>query len=167
MARDFTYISRFVQISRVSLMTKITRSAHIMHKPELMFELVNDFSSYPQFLPWCSDARIIEKSSKEIIGELSISIGGIRQAFTTRNICHRSDRIDLSLVSGPFSSLSGHWVFEPIGSDGCCVSLELEFEFSNRFIALAIGAGFSRIAGNLVDAFCTRADFLYGESVGR
>jgi ribosome-associated toxin RatA of RatAB toxin-antitoxin module len=48
-----------------------------------------------------------------------------------------------------------------VGGDACRVSLELEFEFSGRLIAMAIGAVFSQIAGSLVDAFCDRADELY------
>lgn len=148
-------------------MPKITRFAVITHKPEQMFDLVNDFSQYPQFLPWCSDAHIIEQSDNQIIGELTISKGALRQTFATKNSCNRPGRIDLSLVKGPFKTLRGCWLFEPFGQDCCRVSLELEFEFSNRLISLAIGKVFSQIASNLVDAFCVRADALYGESLER
>ena len=148
-------------------MPKITRSSLVTHKPEQMFDLVNDFSQYPQFLPWCANARVIKCSDNEIIGELTISKGALQQAFTTRNACSRPSRIDLSLVKGPFKSLGGHWLFEPIGHDACRVSLELEFEFSNRLIAVAIGVVFSQIVGSLVEAFCDRADTLYGEPFER
>ena len=40
-----------------------------------------------------------------IIGELCIQKGGIRQFFTTKNTLTPPDRIDLSLVEGPFKSL--------------------------------------------------------------
>ena len=144
-------------------MPKITRTALVSHTPEHMFALVNDFASYPQFLPWCGGARVVSATDHEIVGELSIQKGHIRQNFTTRNTLTPPHKIDLSLVSGPFQSLSGHWLFEPVGS-GCRVTLELEFEFSGRLIAMAIGAVFSQIAGSLVDAFCTRADALYAQS---
>jgi ribosome-associated toxin RatA of RatAB toxin-antitoxin module len=127
-----------------------------------MFDLVNDFSAYPDFLPWCSGARVLSASETEIIGELTIQKGAIRQIFSTRNTLTRPSRIDLSLVDGPFRALSGHWQFEAVGDNACRVSLELEFEFAGRLIAMAIGAVFSQIAGSLVDAFCDRADQLYG-----
>jgi ribosome-associated toxin RatA of RatAB toxin-antitoxin module len=143
-------------------MPKITRSALVSHTPEQMFELVNDFARYPEFLPWCGAARVIESSDATIVGELSIQKGSIRQAFTTKNTLIPPERIDLSLVDGPFKSLSGHWRFEPVGNTACRVSLDLEFEFAGKLIAMAIGAVFSQIAGSLVDAFCDRADQLYG-----
>jgi len=145
-------------------MPKITRTALVSHTPEQMFELVNNFASYPEFLPWCSGARVISATEQEIIGELQIQKGSIRQQFATRNTLFPPHRIDLSLVSGPFRSLSGNWRFDAAGDSGCRVQLELEFEFSGRIIAMAIGAVFSQIAGSLVDAFCERADRLYADS---
>jgi len=143
-------------------MPKITRSALVSHTPEQMFELVNDFARYPEFLPWCGASRVLESTGAAIVGELSIQKGSIRQSFTTKNTLMPPERIDLSLVDGPFKSLSGHWRFESVGEDACRVSLDLEFEFAGKLIAMAIGAVFSQIAGSLVDAFCYRADQLYG-----
>ena len=148
-------------------MPKITRTALVSHTPVQMFELVNDFASYPEFLPWCGGARVISQTESEIVGELSIQKGSIRQTFATRNTLIPPERIDLSLVSGPFKSLSGSWQFDPVGDAGCRVTLSLEFEFSGRLIAMAIGAVFSQIAGSMVDAFCARADRLYGTSHAR
>ncbi|MGA1001602.1 MAG: type II toxin-antitoxin system RatA family toxin, partial [Litorivicinaceae bacterium] len=90
-------------------MPKITRTALVSHTPEQMFDLVNDFARYPEFLPWCGAARVLEASGSAIVGELSIQKGSIRQAFTTRNTLTPPSRIDLSLVEGPFKSLGGHW----------------------------------------------------------
>lgn len=143
-------------------MPKITRTALVSHTPAQMFELVNDFASYPEFLPWCGGARVLSQSETEIIGELSIEKGSLRQKFATRNTLTPPERIDLSLVSGPFKSLTGSWQFDAVGETGTKVTLTLEFEFSGRLIAMALGAVFSQIAGSLVDAFCVRADRLYG-----
>jgi ribosome-associated toxin RatA of RatAB toxin-antitoxin module len=143
-------------------MPKFTRTALVSHTPQQMFDLVNDFARYPEFLPWCGAARVLEANRFEIVGELTIQKGSIRQAFTTRNTLTPPSRIDLSLVNGPFKSLAGHWRFESVGSEACRVSLELEFEFSGRLITMTVGAVFSQIAGSLVDAFCCRADELYG-----
>ena len=143
-------------------MPKITRTALVSHTPNQMFDLVNDFARYPEFLPWCGAARVLEAEGSDIVGELLIQKGSIRQAFTTRNTLMPPNRIDLSLVDGPFKSLAGHWLFESVGGEACRVSLELEFEFSGRLIAIAVGAVFAQIAGSLVDAFCDRADELYG-----
>jgi len=159
--RLYVYLP-FRQTAIEELMPKITRSALVSHTPEQMFELVNDFARYPEFLPWCGAARVLETTETTIVGELSIQKGSIRQSFATKNTLTPPERIDLSLVDGPFKSLSGHWRFEAVGDSACRVSLDLEFEFAGRLIAMAIGAIFSQIAGSLVDAFCDRADQLYG-----
>ncbi|MBU25646.1 MAG: ubiquinone-binding protein [Gammaproteobacteria bacterium] len=144
-------------------MPKITRNAIVSHTREQMFDLVNDFARYPEFLPWCGAARVVDKTDTTIVGELRIQKGGIQQSFTTKNTLMPPERIDLSLVEGPFKSLAGYWRFEAVGSGACRVYLDLEFEFSGRLIAMVIGALFSQIAGSLIDAFCDRADQLYGQ----
>ncbi|HBX25981.1 MAG TPA: ubiquinone-binding protein, partial [Gammaproteobacteria bacterium] len=125
--------------------------------------LVNGFERYPEFLPWCGAARVIEATDTIIVGELYIQKGSIRRSFITKNTLTPPARIDLSLVEGPFKSLRGYWLFEAIGSEACRVCLDLEFDFSGRLISIAFGPIFSQIAGSLVNAFCDRADQLYGQ----
>jgi ribosome-associated toxin RatA of RatAB toxin-antitoxin module len=69
----------------------------------------------------------------------------------------------MRLVEGPFSRLEGFWRFDEL-ADGRSskVALDLEFEFSNRLVAMAIGSVFNQIANTLVDAFVKRAKETYG-----
>lgn len=143
-------------------MATVNRSAVVRHTPKQMFDLVNDFESYPEFLPGCRRARLIERDKDHLIGEMTLGRAGIEQSFTTRNDLHEPERIDLSLVKGPFKRLRGRWLFTPLGENICRVSLELEFEFANRLLAMAFGKLFRQVAGQLVDAFTRRADQLYG-----
>lgn len=87
---------------------------------------------------------------------------GVEQTITTRNDLHAPERIELSLVKGPFKQLKGRWLFIPMGDDACKVSLEMEFVFANRLLSMAFGKLFQQIAGQLVDAFTKRANELYG-----
>jgi ribosome-associated toxin RatA of RatAB toxin-antitoxin module len=68
----------------------------------------------------------------------------------------------MSLVDGPFSHLQGEWNFQQLGSEGCRVSMSLEFEFSNRLIEKTFGRVFSAAADKLVVSFSQRADEIYG-----
>ena len=92
-------------------MTSITRSALVMHSAEQMYNLVNDVESYPQFLPGCTATEIISKTEEELVASLSISKVGVNQTFTTRNILQFPDRMELSLVDGPFERFEGVWHF--------------------------------------------------------
>jgi ribosome-associated toxin RatA of RatAB toxin-antitoxin module len=70
--------------------------------------------------------------------------------------------IEIRLLEGPFLRLEGFWRFEALRDDACKVSLDLEFEFSNAVLSLAIGPVFKQITASLVDAFGKRAVEVYG-----
>lgn len=143
-------------------MPTVNRSALVRHTPQQMFDLVNDFEHYPEFLPGCRKARLVERDATHLIGEMTLGRAGIEQTITTRNDLFAPEQIEMSLVQGPFKRLKGHWRFTPMGDDACKVSLEMEFEFASRLLSMAFGRLFQQIAGQLVDAFTKRADELYG-----
>jgi len=143
-------------------MPSVNRSAFVRHTPEQMFELVSDFERYPEFLPGCRRASVLEQGEGYLIGRMTLAKGGVEQSVTTRNNLERPERIDLSLVDGPFKRLSGRWHFREMGEDACKIELEMDFEFSNRLLGMAFGRLFQQVAGQLVDAFTRRADQVYG-----
>jgi ribosome-associated toxin RatA of RatAB toxin-antitoxin module len=65
--------------------------------------------------------------------------------------------IEMRLVDGPFKHLQGFWRFDSLNDHACKVSLDLDYEFSSKLVALAIGPVFNQIANTLVDAFVVRA----------
>lgn len=144
-------------------MTTISRNSLVMYTPEQMYDLVNDVAAYPSFLPWCRDSKIISHDDKVICATLDLAKGGIHHVFSTRNKLTPGQAIDIQLIDGPFKHLEGHWQFVMIGDNqGCRVQLDMDFEFSNRLISLALGPVFTQISGSLVDAFCKRAKDIYG-----
>ncbi|SHM29203.1 type II toxin-antitoxin system RatA family toxin [Vreelandella subglaciescola] len=143
-------------------MPTVNRSALVRHTPQRMFELVNDFEQYPEFLPGCRRARLLERDEAHLVGEMTLGRAGVEQTITTRNELYAPERIEMSLVKGPFKRLNGRWLFIPVGEGECRISLEMEFEFANRLLSMAFGKIFQQIAGQLVDSFTRRADDLYG-----
>jgi len=144
-------------------MTTITRSSLVLFSPDQMFDLVNDVEAYPSFLPWCRSATIINKTDDEVSASLDLAKSGIHHVFSTRNTIIQGESIDIALIDGPFKHLEGHWHFDVIGDNqGCRIRLDMDFEFSNRLISMALGPVFTQISGSLVDAFCKRAQDIYG-----
>jgi len=127
-----------------------------------MFDLVADMEAYPQFLPWCDSAEILLREDYRICGRMVVARLGIRQAFTTCNRFVPGQHMELELVDGPFRKLHGAWSFLPLRDDACKVELQLEFELSGKLIDKAFGSVFNQIANSLVDAFCKRAEDVYG-----
>lgn len=143
-------------------MSSIRKTALIPYSAARMFALVDDIESYPQFLPWCGGAEVISRDEDQVKASVTIAHKGIHKSFTTVNRNQPGKMIEMRLVDGPFRMLEGFWRFDDLGESGCKVSLDLEFEFSGKLVALAMGPVFSQIANTLVDAFCERARKLYG-----
>ncbi|MCU7906432.1 MAG: type II toxin-antitoxin system RatA family toxin [Candidatus Thiodiazotropha sp. (ex Epidulcina cf. delphinae)] len=143
-------------------MPVVKKSALVYHSAQQMYRLVCDFESYPEFLPWCSDSRLIYRTEQEICGELEVSRIGIRQRFSTCNRLVKNEKMDIQLRDGPFRKLQGGWRFLALQPDACKIELVLEFDFAGKLIDAAFGRAFSQIANTLVDAFCKRADGVYG-----
>ena len=138
-------------------MREVKRSALVSKPPSELFALINDIESYPQFLPWCTHARVQSRSQREIVATLGVRRGALHGEFTTRNTLEPERSIRMQLVSGPFRTLQGEWRLTPIESNGCRVELTMRFAFRNPLTALLFDSQFAAIIGSLLDAFVARA----------
>lgn len=145
-------------------MTTIKRSALVSYTPRQMFELVNSIEDYPRFLPWCRSTEVLKRTEKEVEASIEIAWSGMHKSLTSRNHLYQYDRIEITLVKGPFRHLEGRWGFVALGELGCRVNLELEFELTGHIVDKVFQPIFHHIANSLVDAFCRRAVAIYGTS---
>ncbi len=144
-------------------MATVHKSALVLYSAADMFALVNDVESYPKFLPWCRSARVFSRHPDEIMATIQMVKGAIDKTFTTCNRIQQNKMIEMRLLDGPFRHLEGFWRFEVLRHDACKVSLDMEFEFSNKVLRIAVGPVFNQIVNSLVDAFCKRAVEVYGK----
>lgn len=142
-------------------MPQISRSALVPFSAEQMYQLVNDVSSYPEFLPGCVGSRVIAASPNEMTAAVEVAKAGISKTFTTRNTLLDNQRINMQLVDGPFRKLMGGWQFTALSPEACKVELHLDFEFTNKLVELAFGKVFKELTGNMVQAFTQRAKEVY------
>jgi ribosome-associated toxin RatA of RatAB toxin-antitoxin module len=143
-------------------MRTVERSALVPYSPQQMFALVQDIERYPEFVPWVAGATVLSRSAAEVVGRLEMQRAGFRETFTTRNVLHPPQRMELKLVQGPFKSLDGQWTFEPIADRGTRIQLRMRFEFANPVAALLLSSTFEKSCNQLVDAFVARARTSYG-----
>lgn len=146
-------------------MAVVEKTALVTVPAATLFEVVNDVGSYPDFLPWCKDARLLSRTNEQLCGEIVVSKAGVTRAFSTCNQLFPHHRIEIQLKEGPFRRLDGAWEFTELREDACKVALTLEFEFSSGLMDKAFGIVFSQIANSLVDAFCKRANDLARRAV--
>lgn len=147
-------------------MKTVRKSALLWYSPQEMFRIVTEVDHYPQFLPWCEGARVVESDASGILVEIGIAFSGIHHKFTTRNVHIEGRQVNMKLVDGPFSHLDGEWQFTPLG-DGSQraskVELSLTYGFAHSSLERLIGSAFDHIALSMVDAFVHRATHVYGE----
>lgn len=146
-------------------MKTVQKSVLIWYSPQEMFNLVADVPQYPEFLPWCDFARVLERHPDGVTAEVGMSLGGLKKSFVTRNTHVPGEQLRMQLVKGPFSQLEGLWRFVPVGDGSqraCRVELNLSYGFSSGALAALVGPVFDKIAANMVDAFIQRAEKIYG-----
>ena len=136
-----------------------------------MYALIADVKSYPEFLPWCSAARIRRRQPIEEGGEgaerieadLVISFKVFRERFGSRvDLFPGEKRIDVAYLDGPFRYLNNHWKFTPLEDGGCEVDFFVDFEFKSAVLQKLIGVVFNEAMQRIVRAFEARAEMLYG-----
>jgi len=144
-------------------MKKIARSALQPYPASHLYDLVNDVSRYPEFLPWCSHGEVLECSDSHMVAGVTIARGPVRQRFVTRNRLIPDEAIHMQLVEGPFRHLEGVWRFTPLAEDACRIEFEIEYEVAGGLFGRLLAPVFEQIASTLVDAFSQRARQLYGQ----
>ena len=138
-------------------MTQIHRSALVARPAPLMFALVNDVAAYPRRFDWCEAAQVLERDAAMQVARLDLRMGGLRTAFTTRNLLFPDERIEMALVDGPFRALTGLWRFTPLGEAGSKVELMMDFEVAGKLVGSALALGFQRLADRMVSDFVRAA----------
>jgi len=132
----------------------------VAHSASEMFDLVDRIELYPQFLPWCAGAKVLETRPDGKTARIDIDYRGLRVHFTTDNVHRANESIAIALRDGPFRQLQGEWRFAALAPDSCKVSLALAYEIMTP-LDLLVGAVFGRITNTLIDSFVRRADALY------
>ncbi|MEQ8370473.1 MAG: type II toxin-antitoxin system RatA family toxin [Alphaproteobacteria bacterium] len=148
------------------------------YAPDRMFDLVADIERYPEFLPWCRGARILERSDRLVLADLIIGFRVFRETFTSRVRLDRPNmRIDVDYERGPLKQLTNRWLFLPADSagaplpetggalaPGCIVDFLVDFSFRSRLLEAAMHVLFGEAVTRMVGAFETRAADIYGHA---
>ncbi len=142
---------------------------NLPYSAKQMYDLVADVSAYPEFLPWCSAARIRsreqEANCEVLLADLVISFKVFRERFGSRVTLYADDMmIDTEYLDGPFKYLKSTWKCEETET-GCHVDFFVDFEFKSKVLQGVIGLVFNEAMQRVVRAFEQRAQALNGTDV--
>lgn len=137
---------------------EISLSALVPYPVDSMFDLIERAESYPQFLPWCTSATILERSDDWVAARLEFSYLKLRFGFQTRNSKCRPEWLQVRLVEGPFRRFEGHWRLTPLGGIGCKVEFALSYELAAKLLEHVALPAVEHVSRSMIDAFVRRAE---------
>tara|TARA_B110000008_G_scaffold242588_1_gene251086 strand:+ start:4319 stop:4765 length:447 start_codon:yes stop_codon:yes gene_type:complete len=143
-----------------------SETRRLPYSPDQMYRLVADVDKYPEFLPWCSAARVrsreFESNCEIMLADLVISFKVFSEKFGSKVILHPgSKKIETEYLDGPFRFLKSSWEFESHNGAGCEVKFFVSFEFKSLLLQKVIGVVFNEAMQRIVRAFEKRANDLY------
>ena len=142
-------------------MPRHTEKRLLPYTPEQLFDLVADVGRYQEFLPWVAATRIRANSESEMLADLVVGFGALKETFSSRVRKHRPDSIEIDYLEGPLKYLHNGWKFRA-APGGTEVDFCVDFAFRSRIFEAIAGQMFDRALRRMIGAFETRAHQLYG-----
>jgi len=140
---------------------ELRKSVLVGHSAEEMFELIERAEHYPEFLPWCAAATIVERDDSVVVADIEINVHGVRFGIRTRNPKRRPQWMAIHLERGPFRHFHGEWQLTPLTDEGCRIEFDLRYDVDHSVVGRLAAPVFDRIANTLVDAYVARADRMH------
>ena len=130
-----------------------------------LIEIVLDIEKYPEFVPWCLDSKIHDKTDKgdtiEIKADLTIGKSFFRDTYKSFVIYNKSeDSIHVTNIDGPLKHLENEWFFRQDG-DSSEVEFNVDFELKNKILNVLMIKSFDLGLKKIADAFEKRAIQLF------
>lgn len=132
-----------------------------------LFLLVKDIEKYPEFLPWCSAARVDNVGDNELRAELVIKFSMIRENYVSKVIFSSPESenddcfVDVEAIEGPFKYLKNSWKFEPDENGRTKITFSISFEFQSKLLQKMIGSMFEDALKKMLKCFEDRAEEIY------
>ena len=134
-------------------------------KKKQLIDLVLDIEKYPEFVPFCYDAKVyennIEGDFRKIIADLTIGKGPFKDTYKSDVVFNKKkDSIFVKNVDGPLNHLSNNWIFTDKDNGITEVIFDIDFEIKNKFLNSLMVVSFQFGLEKIADAFQKRAEEL-------
>ena len=149
-------------------MPKASVKKLIQCKKEQLIDLVLDIEKYPEFVPFCVDAKVYEKKDKGnlllIVADLTIGKGPFKDTYKSDvKYNKKEDSIFVTNHDGPLKHLENTWLFKE-KNNITEVSFEVDFELKNEFLNIVMAKSFQFALDKIAEAFQKRAENLFNKA---
>ena len=147
-------------------MHQITIEKIVPFSAKEMFDLIMDVESYPEFLPLCIDAKILEtKEDEEVLADLDISFKAVHKKYTSRitvnHISENESEVFVRAIEGPFRKLETYWHFKDLNDKESKIYFDIDFEFHSKILSSMLNFIFKKAKMKMVESFEERAFEIY------
>ena len=148
-------------------MPSLDQTKTLPYSAQQMYSLVMDIEKYPEFLPWCKKAKIIEIISDDNLqADLLINFKSFFEKYRS-DVKHSKNAkgeyfVEVIAIEGPFKKLINKWYFRQLDNGNCEVKFFIDFEFNSFLLTKMIGSIFSRAVEKMMKAFEDRAEKEFG-----
>ena len=130
-----------------------------------LIQMVLDIEKYPEFVPWCLDSKIHDKTDKgdtiEIKADLTIGKSFFRDTYKSFVIYNKSeDSIHVTNIDGPLKHLENEWFFKQEG-EASEIEFNVDFELKNKILNVLMIKSFDLGLKKIADSFEKRAIQLF------
>ena len=134
-----------------------------------LIELVLDIEKYPEFVPFCFDAKIYENKKdgdlQKIIADLTIGKGPFKDTYKSDVAFNKkTDSIYVKNIEGPLNHLTNNWTFTDKNNGITEITFDIDFEIKNKFLNSLMVVSFQFGLEKIADAFQKRAEELFVNS---
>lgn len=130
------------------------------YRPQQLYDLVIDIESYPDFLPWCVDAKIVSRGHGHLIADVTAGHFILRETFTSKVTFEKGHRIQAEYIKGPLKHLKNDWQFLP-HHRGCNLKFYVNFEFSRGIMNMLANHLLIEVTERMVESFILQAQKIY------
>ena len=137
-------------------------------KKEQLIDLVLDIEKYPEFVPFCVNAKVYEKKEQGnlllIVADLTIGKGPFKDTYKSDvKYNKKEDSIFVTNLDGPLKHLENTWYFNE-KNNITEVSFEVDFELKNEFLNIVMTKSFQFALDKIAEAFQKRAEELFNKA---
>ena len=138
-------------------------------KKDDLIELVLDIEKYPEFVPFCFDAKVYENKKEgdltKIIADLTIGKGPFKDTYKSDVVFDKNkDVISVKNIEGPLKHLLNNWTFTDKKNGITEITFDIDFEIKNKFLNSLMVVSFQYGLEKIADAFQMRAEKLFGSA---
>jgi coenzyme Q-binding protein COQ10 len=143
-------------------MTKFNITKEIQCDAELINNVILDIEKYPEFLPWCNDAKILEYNNRFLIAELQIRFASFQESYISKVSFGKLKEkyfVNTEAISGPFAHLNSSWEIK-MHNNLSLVHFSIDFTLKSKILGSIIGVFFLSASQKMISAFEERAKTL-------